>query len=108
MTLTTDPAPYIATAGFILTSGLVVRFGLRGVLWSLLVSIFSAMIFWLCLVAWSLLENGGSYESSRFTIWAGLGMAVPLILLFYWIGGSVGGGLVLAIRHLKRATGHIP
>lgn len=105
MSFSSDPAPYLIAGGFILTAALTFRFGLRGSRWSAVGSSLAAVVWWLAGVAHSLLRDGGNYENSRFAIWAGLGMAVPLILLFYWIGGSLGVGLGLTLRHFTKKRG---
>ena len=103
MTLPSDPAPYIIACGFVLTAILTFRFGARrGTIWSALVSTSAAIIWWLYGVAEAVVRDGGTSDSSRFSIWAGLLMGVPLILLFYWIGGSLGAALGLTSRHITR------
>ncbi|WAC60006.1 hypothetical protein [Brevundimonas sp. SL130] len=100
MTFRSDPALYLIVGGFLLTAGLTFRFGIRGLAGSAVALILATIVWWLYGVGEALMRDDGASESSRFAIWAGLLMGVPLILLFCAIGGSVGAVLGLTSRRL--------
>lgn len=105
MSLPSDPALYLIVGGFIFTAGLPFHFGLRGLAGSSVASILATIVWWLYGVGEALMRDDGASESSRFAIWAGLLMGVPVILFFYGVGGALGAAAVLTSRQLlKRAN----
>lgn len=99
MALPSDPMPYIIAAGLVVT--LLLHGGLkgnRGLFWSALTGVSLPLAVWLCAVASVLVYDGGTSDSSRFTIGAGLVIGVGLSVVFYSVGALAAAILVLVAR----------